>query len=490
IANIRKLVDVSRGFERDGNYGLDEFVRYVETLTEAEDREGEAALGRESADLVKLLTVHKAKGLEWPIVVIPDASRDINARQGPIVQSTQFGVCPRYEDDDRGKFAIGEMIRRAEFDRDLAEHRRLLYVAATRARDYLIISGAVDRESPRSLPRNSWMQWVLDACGQDLDTLEAGETSEDGWMVQLRVQPPTILPQPSREKTPLVERHTAKMRAGEALQQEPIGTDLRRRVRDIRVSARNLKRISVTALATYRACPLEYALMTRDDLPGANSGWGLGRLSDSANAMQMGTFVHLVLEMLGRSGLEELEEAIETARKVPDVQGMVSGRQIEKVRGWLENYLRSDLYDKMMARASYLRSEAGVTFPVNGVEIEGKVDALVESNNNGRHVLDYKTGRPNEHNKSKYVFQIGLYCEGIRRSLGELPQTATLMYLSSNTPVSLEPATAAAEAVSEAQTLLESLKNDSFKHRPGKECHTCPYSWSCQHSVASRTGNR
>ncbi|MFP3904175.1 MAG: UvrD-helicase domain-containing protein, partial [Armatimonadota bacterium] len=486
IANIRKLVDVSRGFERDGNYGLDEFVRYVETLTEAEDREGEAALGRETADLVKLLTVHKAKGLEWPVVVIPDASRDVNARHGPIVQSTQFGVCPRYEDDERGKFAIGEMIREAEFSRELAEHRRLLYVAATRARDYLVISGAIDPERSASVPQNSWMHWVLEASGYSHDTVQSGQVTKDGWTVQLRVEEPAELPQPPREKKPLVERHAAKMRAGEPLEHQSIDADLRSRVRDIAVSACNLSRISVTALAAYRDCPLQYAYGTLDDIPAENSEFGLGRLSDGAGVMQLGTFAHRVLEVLGRSGRGGLDKAIETARKAPDMYGRLSNTQIAEVRGWLVDYLTSDIYVKIVAQSSHLRSEAGITFQVSGVEIEGKVDALVESNDAGRHLIDYKTGRSGEQNRSKYVFQIGLYCEGVRRSLGELPETATLMYLTTGEPVRLEPKALAEKAVDEAQVLLDAIKNDVIKHQPGDVCNTCQYSWACRHCAAAK----
>jgi ATP-dependent helicase/nuclease subunit A len=481
IANIRKLIDVSRGFERDGNYGLEEFVRYVETLSEAEDREGEAALGREDADVVQLLTVHRAKGLEWPVVVVPDAARDLHASHGPVVQSTDFGVCPRHEDDDAGRFAVAELIRSAELQRDLAEHRRLLYVAATRARDYLIVSAAVDPEDSRSLPRDSWIAWLLQTAGQSADSLESDTICGDGWSVQISVREPEPLPPIGGRSQTLAEVHEGRVRAGEPLEIVDVSQDLRSRIEAIRPSTEALQRVSVTDLATYSRCPREFWFKHIADLPARNDSAGLGQLEGGANAFDVGTFAHLVLEMVGRDGAGAVDDAIQAAQRAPDVRGLLSSEQIRDVCQWLQMYLDGETYDRIVKDARRLRSEVGMVCSIGGVHVQGKIDALAEFDDGVVHLIDYKTG-PGSGRDDEYRFQVGLYCEGLRASLGRYPDTARLVYLQSGQEKQFELPAVAEDAVAAAQGLIAGIRSEDFDRGSSHYCDRCSYSWACKHS--------
>src|SRR5207302_4483935 len=72
LANLWKLVDLARTFDRSGLFGLAEFIRRLGDLVQAQPREEQAATQPENADVVRLMTIHQAKGLEFPVVFIPD----------------------------------------------------------------------------------------------------------------------------------------------------------------------------------------------------------------------------------------------------------------------------------------------------------------------------------------------------------------------------------------------------------------------------------
>src|SRR6202044_3072732 len=72
LANLWKLQDLARTFDRSGNFGLADFVQRLGELVRDQPREEQAATLPEKADVVKLMSIHQAKGLEFPVVVVPD----------------------------------------------------------------------------------------------------------------------------------------------------------------------------------------------------------------------------------------------------------------------------------------------------------------------------------------------------------------------------------------------------------------------------------
>ncbi len=201
--NVEKLLDKA---ETSGRVTLSAFVQYLKDMSDYEAREGEALL--ESAGAVQVMSVHKSKGLEFPLVVLGDASH----QRGGGAADPLLGAACRVYDEAEAKFVAPFAYRRAADlaqQRDDAERRRLLYVAATRAQDYLIVSGQVSikpessfgfekestqrredaktqRESAaRRAPTNAenvlirstgWISWLLDAL--DLTEIEDAEAQE------------------------------------------------------------------------------------------------------------------------------------------------------------------------------------------------------------------------------------------------------------------------------------------------------------------------
>ena len=147
-ANIDMLMERAKAFESTSYKGLFHFVRYMEQLQKYEVDYGEANVEEEQADTVRLMTIHKSKGLEFPVVFVAGMGKrfnmqDINSR---VVLNSKFGVGLEVVDlKQRTKRAslLKKTIRQEEKLDSLGEELRVLYVAYTRAKEKLIITGTM-----------------------------------------------------------------------------------------------------------------------------------------------------------------------------------------------------------------------------------------------------------------------------------------------------------------------------------------------------------
>jgi len=135
--NVSKLLADAH---TSGIVGVGEFLEYVRGLRDSGTREGEARATAEG--VVQIMTVHAAKGLEFPVVVIGDITYGGRGREG-VLQDSDLGVLLPLRDEDRNLPAIYRLGRARAVDQEEAESCRLLYVAATRAREKLILSGCI-----------------------------------------------------------------------------------------------------------------------------------------------------------------------------------------------------------------------------------------------------------------------------------------------------------------------------------------------------------
>ena len=134
---------------------LEDFLDYVQTLRDVGTREGEAPVEAEGA--VQLMTVHKAKGLEFPLVVIADAAYQPPSWGSSILMDEELGLLLGLRDIDGNRPVTWKVGGLAEAARDEAEDKRLLYVAATRAKEKLLINGHVKRLKAGNLSLSGWL---------------------------------------------------------------------------------------------------------------------------------------------------------------------------------------------------------------------------------------------------------------------------------------------------------------------------------------------
>lgn len=149
--HLIRLHELARQFGRFARQGLRRFLRYVEDLLAAERGPQQAAGGPAGDDVVRIMTIHGSKGLEFPVVVLADLQKRFNLQDaaGAILIDREFGIAPRAVDVER-RIQYPTLVYQVAADHlrqeSLSEELRVLYVALTRAREHLLLIGRMSPE--------------------------------------------------------------------------------------------------------------------------------------------------------------------------------------------------------------------------------------------------------------------------------------------------------------------------------------------------------
>lgn len=173
-ANLNVLLERAAGYGKSSYSGLFNFLRYIERLKKFDEDFAEGAASLDNENLVRIMSIHKSKGLEFPIVILAGAHKSINFMDAtaPVLVDQNLGIAVDYVDLERRTktptIIKGAMARRIVRE-SISEEERLLYVAMTRAREKLIITGVVKdadkvldkyRESAKQLEADGMMSFA------------------------------------------------------------------------------------------------------------------------------------------------------------------------------------------------------------------------------------------------------------------------------------------------------------------------------------------
>ena len=209
LANVEMLMEKAIQFESTSYKGLFHFVRYIEQLHKYDVDYGEASIAEEGSDVVRLMSIHKSKGLEFPIVFVAGMEKQFNLMdvRNSIVIHPELGVGLDFVDVEKrvkSPTILKKMIQSELLKETVAEELRVLYVALTRAKEKLIMTGTVTdfekkeisyqslaARSEESLPYSkiafakTYFDWVLPAiyCGKK-SPIELSLT--DSWELMLK----------------------------------------------------------------------------------------------------------------------------------------------------------------------------------------------------------------------------------------------------------------------------------------------------------------
>ena len=403
--NLRKVLALARREAARGSSPSDLAARLRRMALrparepEADDGEGEA---------IAILSVHQAKGLEWPVVMIPELSaRSPSARKVPVL-------------DERGRVAVPHVpegpgssvettttarLRAAAGAAEAAESRRLLYVALTRARDQLVLSGAEGRTT------GTWADAVSAA-------------------------PPGLLTR--RPATAPARAASIPRDAGVAGGEEVSPPELRP------VPGPGPVRIPVTALAEYFRCPRRHGFLTRMRLPEPRPGAEGG--DDLERATARGTLAHALLAEVDLAAPPLERRALLAAaasRRGEDLRRPGVREILEEV----ERYLVSPAGDELAraARAGRLRRELPFLLRLPGEPpclLDGVVDALDTGDEGAAQpvrVVDYKYARYRPGDEERYRTQLAGYVLAVARAFPGRAIRAELHFLRSLTVVDVTP---------------------------------------------------
>ncbi|HEX9629094.1 MAG TPA: 3'-5' exonuclease, partial [Pyrinomonadaceae bacterium] len=251
LANVQRLFTLAERFERSGAHLIRDFVRYVEEFEAIGSRESEGQID-EATNAVRLMTIHQAKGLEFPVVIIPELQRYSRVPDNWFLLDRHHGLTLKVP-DGRGKLVAGctfKTFEQRQALREQFESMRLLYVAATRAEDRLIFSGTTKDFESLGGKGDTWLKWIWQSL--ELQAQPRSGVVDLTPQVQIEITP-NLVDQPQRAK---VATATAPTTVHEDVASLPKEFPLLRKI-EPQLEA-SVHRFSVTQLINYQRCPRQY----------------------------------------------------------------------------------------------------------------------------------------------------------------------------------------------------------------------------------------
>jgi len=416
VANLRKIRDMAEALADRPHLTLTGFVDLMMTRVSEQPDEAESALAEESLDAIRVLTIHKAKGLEFPVVILPGLHQGSkNPRKGPSVHhdwSSRY-----YSLQMGGRSNLGAVLVDMKMAaREEAEQRRLLYVGMTRARDLLVLSGGQTTKLGHDT--------VLSLLGEAIVDGEGLSTAEQiciGTSRLTRVITPATVVARRRRQEPL-STIAPRPALGPIL--------IRRHARQVEWEERRRtpRRLTPSSLAGSRPEAV---------LPRTVSG------RDADLARIIGVCAHAVLEQwdFTRPHAEICKVIKQTICRYV-AQDPLMADVTEDLTKLFEGFLSSEPY-RILQRATVLGREVPFVMPLGeGQMMEGVIDLIYRLD--GRiWIADYKTDDVLTEGlqtiAERYRSQAEMYSRAVERSLGLSSVSFQFIFLRPGVAVDVKP---------------------------------------------------
>ncbi len=457
LANLQKLVEQARIADANDN-DLNDFIVQLTEFISQPPKEPLASTSAESADVIRLMTIHRAKGLEFPFVVLPDVNRPRQPNRIAAALNDKLGPLVRLANDEDEPCATGMTLFDAqEKVAELEERKRLLYVATTRAADYLLLSSSIESFDK---PKSDWLQLL--AAHFDLETgdfvgaLPASYVRPQIYVAPLAEQPPKPLSQPrGADLIRLLEEAHRLAAEGHGVAPPNVGP--------IPVDARARRQFSFSQLAAYQQSSggQQEELRHRfpmDDVVVMPTALRDGNRRSAATAL--GLLVHDVLTRLDFAShkidaeiadwcehlaLEyvdyDINQAARGAAKMisqfvlsPRGRQLAATRSLYRETEFLLSWPRSPLPPEESRSEGALEQAGQHAQPCR--YIHGFIDCLYQDATGTWRIIDFKTNEvaksDQEHFNQlvdRYRMQLYVYALAAERTLGESPHELVLELL-------------------------------------------------------------
>jgi ATP-dependent helicase/nuclease subunit A len=406
LANVHKLLRLARRFEGEEGRDLRGFLDRVDYLASSARIEPDAPVEGVEPDAVRLMTVHAAKGLEFPVVCVADLGRQPSSRVPDLlVDGDRVGLRLMRLDGAASTPTLAyEDLCAERRAREAEEEDRIAYVAMTRARELLLLSGAVKFERwPRLGPGAAPISWLGPALSQELPALVAegaGGLRELalGSGVLCRLNSPAAPPPPSAPTATAAAVQEAPADQSSAV--EPIVASRvasgppRGELAVARPPEREqLRALSYSSLTELERCGYRYYLERVLRLPedrSAAGGPGAGR---GLEARARGVLVHRLMELHDFSAAR-MRSAQDVNERALELGMSVEASEREELAALIASAAGAEPAARVAA-ALTVRREHPFAFALGANEplINGVIDLVASEADGARLVLDYKSDR-------------------------------------------------------------------------------------------------
>jgi RecB family exonuclease len=447
LANIHKLLRLARGFEASEGRDLRGFLDHAERLKDAPNgAEPDAPVAGVEPEAVRLMSIHAAKGLEFPVVCVADLGRAVNLTVPDLlVDGERLGLrLARLEDGSSTPSLDFEELCEERNRAQAQEEDRILYVAMTRARERLLLSGAVDFERwPQPSGRAPMISWLGPALSADLPALVLSDlrsgqlpvrdlqVGASGATVRCRLNTPDAgLPAHGGIVPGAAAREESSARGGPSVRGEPGTPTVRHADRAVPIASAAraaaaaglgpvgagldpasaghpdplavIDTLSYTTLSELDRCGYRYYLERVLGLPEVSSVAAEGGSRRGLQARARGTLVHRLLESLdfASPSVPSPERVALLARELGMRVPPGERREIAALVGAVAQAARSSSAEpstpaRRVAVAQSVRREHPFAFSLGPREplLMGVIDLLAREADGGFLILDYKSDR-------------------------------------------------------------------------------------------------
>ena len=393
LANVHKLLRLAAEHERAHGRDVRGLVDRADAELEADAREADAPVELGEAKAVRLMTIHAAKGLEFPVVVVADLGRGYGYKsESPalVVRDGRLGVRLTHIDGSKESCLDHDALVSEARDRAAEEEDRILYVALTRAEERLIVSGGILTEDwPTKAGDRTPIAWVAPAVLAQTGLPAADEGWRDldaPFRVRVGLNAPATVGR--------VLRSEALAPAGARLPTAP-PPPVRGPLPAPTAPAPAIRAFSYTSLGRWKRCGYRYYLQDVLRLPddaGAIVSAPVAGTAKGLDARVRGSLVHAALEHLDARTDDDaaIVGLLADAAREYDVDP--TEPEMEDMLGLVAGFADTPLAVRI-AEARQVHREHPFAVPLGDVLLTGVVDVLAAEEDGTALVVDYKTDR-------------------------------------------------------------------------------------------------
>jgi ATP-dependent helicase/nuclease subunit A len=402
IANLEKFLQIARNAQMHGITSISDFSAELELLIDEAPMEGEGQIDTENANVVKIMTVHASKGLEFPIVVIPDMAGKGEKDRPPLMVDEILGIGLRVPDPSneyklRDTFQL-QLLKISRDEKSEAERKRLFYVAATRAKDHLILCGSIIEEIASLEEGSTWLDWTYACLGINGENIKDGAVTFEwpkGSSIIISIpiiDDPEDIPAEIRERKPeLVE----------APEQDLSKAEMPEFLRPIQVPEQE-HIFSASEIEEYKLCPKKYN--NKHVIGGPEIDIIFPATRESARTQ--GLIIHEIFQ--GKDPSTVLRK-----------YGISDSNKERLYRAYYDKFLSSDF----MKNVKEDHRELPFLARIDGILFSGKIDRMTKKSDGSWNIIDYKTMELSEEQMEEkykeYSYQLAIYRKAMQQLLGE-----------------------------------------------------------------------
>ncbi len=462
IANLDKLFLIAYDFMQNSSYELTDLVDYLRHLIlEKNTKDAEATVVQSEANHISILTVHASKGLEFPVVMMPTIHSPLKHQFDDLLMDqeknpTYIGFRSSTSKGEKLKDLFYLYLEEEEKKKNKEEHKRLLYVAMTRAEDAIRLIGIKSKKRAK----DSWQEWVepelipfTEIIPIDQLQIEEDQAKAPSFSIEKAVDRISFLT-PFKEQPSLIQRHT------------------------------------VSALLDYETCPYLYYLKNILAEPSPKNmikASSNKNFKTSLDAATLGIFIHKALEI--HHPQRDPKVSFRMALAACGLSTLLNEKELNYLFGYFDKVIHHPEFEELHKESTGKKSYQEIPFLLQqgNVQLQGTIDRLMVSEKELL-VIDYKTGARTGRGH-RYQNQLAIYSLAMKKSLNQttsFPLKGVLLYCADaqNKNSCTQIFQFSEEELEQTESWLEQVGQqirkeefDSLKEAP---CDHCSYKTICK----------